>query len=80
MLRRLLSLIAIIFIAWLLVLSGTVIIFGYIAHFNPAEDVISPFGVAVLKVVLGAILAVAWILILYLLTLWYVRISIKPTS
>ncbi|NHV96980.1 MAG: hypothetical protein HA494_04245 [Thaumarchaeota archaeon] len=80
MLRQLLPLIAIIFVAWLLVLSGTVIIFGYIAHFNPAEGIISPLGVAVLKVVLGALLAVAWILILYFLTIWYVRRSIKPTS
>lgn len=72
--------IAIIFIAWLLVLSGTVIIFGYLAHFTPAEGVISPFGVAVLKVVLGALLAAIWILILYLLTLWYVRRSLKTSS
>jgi len=79
-LRRLLPLIAILIVAWLLVLSGTVIIFGYIARFNPAEGVISPFGVAVLKVVLGAVLAALWILILYLLSIWYVRRSIKPTS
>lgn len=72
--------ITIIFIAWLLVLSGTVIIFGYIAPFNPAEGVISPFAVAVLKVVLGAILAAVWILILYLLTIFYVRRSIQPSS
>ena len=78
--RRLLPLIAILIVAWLLVLSGTVIIFGYIAQFNPAEGVISPFGVAVLKVVLGAVLAALWILILYLLSIWYVRRSIKPTS
>ncbi len=77
--RRLLPLIAILLVAWLLVLSGTVIIFGYIAQFNPGEGVISPFGVAVLKVVLGALLAVVWILILYLLSMWYVRRSIKPT-
>lgn len=80
MLRRLLPLIGIIFIAWLLVLTGTVLIFGYIAKLNPGEGVVSPLGVAVLKVVLGALLAVVWILILYFLTLWYVRRSIKPTS
>jgi hypothetical protein len=80
MLRRLLPLIGIIFAAWLLVLSGTVIIFGYVGHLNPAEGFVTPFGAAVLKVLLGALLAAAWILILYFLTIWYVKRSINPTS
>jgi len=80
MLRRLFELIGIIFVAWLLVLTGTVIIFGYIAQFNPADGFLNSFGIAVLKVVLGALLAAIWILILYLLSSWYVRRFIKPSS
>jgi|YelNatPaOPRAMG01_1025707.scaffolds.fasta_scaffold477756_1 hypothetical protein len=76
MLRRLLPLIAIIFVAWLLVLTGTVIIFGYIAQLSPAKSSLGTLGVAALKVVLGALLAVVWIMILYILTLWYLRRSI----
>ena len=78
MLGRLLPLIGIIFAAWLLVLTGTVIIFGYIAQFNPSESGLGTVGVAALKVVLGALLAVVWIMILYILTLWYLRRSIQP--
>ncbi|MEM3426813.1 MAG: hypothetical protein QW212_00935 [Nitrososphaerales archaeon] len=64
-------------VAWVLVLSGTVIIFGYIAPMNLSDVGASPLAEAIIKVAASALLAILWVLILYALTLSYFKRSIR---
>ncbi len=80
LLRRLAPLLGIITLAWMLVLLGSVIIFGYIAPLKLPGEEVDPLPSAIAKVAFAATLALAWILILYALTLIYARRAlIRPS-
>lgn len=78
--RRLIPLIAILLVAWLLVLAGTVLIFGYVAPLKLADADFNPITEAVIKVVVSALLAAIWVLILYALTFWYFKWALKVST
>jgi hypothetical protein len=74
--RRLLPIIAIMFVAWLMIILGTGIIFGIIVPLEIGLNFNYIFFDALIKLLISVSLVIVWILILYWLTRFYLKKTI----